>query len=107
MHFIFVAFRLSHPIPFLSDTDLIKKVGPAGDTYLTREHTLRWPRSDEHYLPRLAVRGPTSVWEAEGEKSTYQLARELTEEYADIEPQSLSPERAARLGDIIAQVAGQ
>ncbi len=88
-------------------TDLIKKVGPAGDTYLTREHTLRWLRSDEHYLPRLAVRGPRAVWEAEGEKSTYQLARELTKEYADIEPQSLSPERAARLGDIIAQVAGQ
>ena len=81
--------------------DLIKEVGPGGETYLTNEHTLRWLRSDEYHTPRLAVRGPWATWEIEGAKDTYQLARGLTKEYTQRKPEAFSPERAARLDEIV------
>ena len=101
-----MAKRIAAGIEVNSDTiakDLIQEIGPQGDTYLTADHTLRWLRSSEYLMPRVSVRGPRGVWEAQGGKDTYQLAREKTREYAKLEPRSLSPDRQAKLHEIVEQ----
>ena len=42
--------------------DVMKRIGPRGDSYLTAEHTLRWLRSNEHAPSPLSVRGPRPTW---------------------------------------------
>ncbi|MCK4590843.1 MAG: trimethylamine methyltransferase family protein, partial [Candidatus Latescibacteria bacterium] len=101
-----MAKRIAAGIEVNSDTiakDLIQEIGPQGDTYLTADHTLRWLRSNEYLMPRVSVRGPRGVWEAQGGNDTYQLAREKTKQYARLEPRSLSPARRAKLREIIEQ----
>jgi trimethylamine--corrinoid protein Co-methyltransferase len=82
--------------------DLIKQIGPRGETYLTTEHTLRWLRSGEYIQPRLSVRGNRTVWEAQGAKDTYQLARQRVRRMAAVPAKPLPPERRAKLDEIIA-----
>lgn len=53
--------------------DLIKSIGPRGESYLTAEHTLRWLRSDEYLQPRLSVRGNRSAWESQGTRTRTNL----------------------------------
>lgn len=99
-----MARRITTGIEVNRDTiakDLIRGIGPQGEGYLTAEHTLQRLRSKEYLMPRVSVRGPRGVWEAEGCQDTYQLAREKTREYAKFEPVSLSPNRLERLYEII------
>jgi trimethylamine--corrinoid protein Co-methyltransferase len=56
--------------------DLIREIGPCGTGYITAPHTLERLRSGEYFSPRLAVRTPRALWEAEGNKSTYEHARQ-------------------------------
>lgn len=81
--------------------ELIEEIGPQGDTYLTTDHTLRWLRTSEYLMPRVSVRGSRAAWEAAGAKDTYQLARDKVKEYARNHPAPLSPDRAARLAEIV------
>lgn len=55
--------------------DLIKRVGPQGESYLMQDHTLERLRSDEYFIPDLAVRGPLASWQAAGARDTAALAR--------------------------------
>jgi trimethylamine--corrinoid protein Co-methyltransferase len=99
-----MAKRIAAGIEVNDDTiakDLIKEIGPQGEGYLTADHTLRRLRSNEYLMPRVSVRGPRGVWEAEGGKDTYQLARQKTKDYATLEPKSLSADRRAQLREII------
>jgi trimethylamine--corrinoid protein Co-methyltransferase len=57
--------------------DLIREVGPQGESYLTQEHTVSRLRSDEYLVPDLAVRGPLASWQAAGARDTTAMAREL------------------------------
>jgi trimethylamine--corrinoid protein Co-methyltransferase len=82
--------------------DLIKQIGPRGETYLTLEHTLKRLRSGEYVRPRLAVRGPRVSWENQGAKDTYQLARDLVKQYARRPAPPLPEGIRARLAEIIA-----
>ncbi len=54
--------------------DIIRKVGPGGH-YLAEKHTLdRFRR--EHWLPKISDRRAFDVWEKEGEREIYEVARE-------------------------------
>jgi trimethylamine--corrinoid protein Co-methyltransferase len=81
--------------------DLIKQIGPHGGTYLITDHTMKWLYSDEYIKPRLSVRGAYALWEQNGAKDTYQLAREKIDGYAEFEPPQLPPDMAAKLDEII------
>ncbi len=82
--------------------DLIKQVGPHGESYLTTEHTLRWLRSAEYLPPRLSVRGNRGLWESHGAKDTYQLARERVRKMAQTPAKPLAAPIRAKLDEIIA-----
>jgi trimethylamine--corrinoid protein Co-methyltransferase len=81
--------------------DLIKQIGPQGGTYLITDHTMKWLYSDEYVKPRLSVCGAYALWEQNGAKDTYQLAREKINEYAEFEPPRLPPDMAAKLNEIV------
>lgn len=81
--------------------DVIEGIGPQGESYLTTEHTMRWLRSDEHLMPRLAVRGPLASWEAAGGKDTYQIARDVVKEYASAPADKIDSARKAKLDEIV------
>jgi trimethylamine--corrinoid protein Co-methyltransferase len=71
--------RIAAGIKVKPDTiaaDLIREIGPQGESYLTTEHTLRWLRSPEYHAPQLSVCGPFAAWQAAGARDTYALARE-------------------------------
>jgi trimethylamine:corrinoid methyltransferase-like protein len=59
-------------------------------------------RSEEYVRPRLAVRGPRAVWEAQGAKDTYQLARERVRQYGQHPASPLPESTRATLAEIIA-----
>jgi trimethylamine--corrinoid protein Co-methyltransferase len=70
--------RLASGVEVTKDTiaaDLIKDVGPQGESYLTQEHTLERLRSREYFVPDLAVRGPYASWQAAGSRDTAALAK--------------------------------
>ena len=81
--------------------DLIKQIGPQGGTYLITDHTMKWLYSDEYIKPRLSVRGAYALWEQNGAKDTYQLAREKVGKYAESEPPQLPPDMVAKLDEIV------
>ncbi|MGQ9616564.1 MAG: trimethylamine methyltransferase family protein [Spirochaetota bacterium] len=83
--------------------NLIKEIGPgpAGDRYLTSEHTLRWLRSREYLSPRVSVRGSYALWDAGGRKDTYQLARERVKKLSREPRMFLKAERKERLEEIV------
>jgi trimethylamine--corrinoid protein Co-methyltransferase len=77
--------------------DLIKRIGPHGESYLTQEHTIERLRSPEYVVPDLAVRGPFASWHAAGRRDTTALARERAAKLAMNCPAALDERRAARL----------
>jgi len=81
--------------------DLIKQVGPQGENYLTLDHTLRWLRSDEYVAPRVSFRGARGVWEAQGAKDCYRIAREKVQQYAQFPPPALPAGVRGKLAEII------
>jgi len=96
--------RIAAGVSVSEDTiavDLIKQIGPQGGTYLITDHTMKWLYSDEYVKPRLSVRGAYALWEQNGSKDTYQLAREKIDEYAEFEPPRLPPDMAAKLDEIV------
>ena len=100
-----ISRRIAAGIEVTRDTiaaDLIREIGPRGETYLTAEHTLSRLRSGEYVRPRLAVRGPRAAWEAQGAKNTYQLAREMVKQYPRRPATPLPEGIRARFAEIIA-----
>jgi len=96
--------RLVRGIDVNADTiaaDLIKQIGPQGEGYLTADHTFRYLRSAEHYVPRLAVRGPYASWKAAGARDTYELAKEWAAKLGESAVTPLDPERKAKLEEIV------
>jgi trimethylamine--corrinoid protein Co-methyltransferase len=81
--------------------DLIKQVGPRGETYLTLDHTLRRLRSPEYVTPRVSFRGARAVWEAKGAKDCYRIAQEQVKRYAQCPPPALPAEVRGKLAEII------
>lgn len=101
-----ISRRLTAGIEVNEDTiaaDLIKQIGPQGETYLTAEHTLKYLHSDEYHVPRLAVRGPRASWEAAGAKDTYELAKDLTREFMRKAHTPIDAERKSQLDRIVAE----
>ncbi len=101
--------RISAGINVTEDTiatDVIKQIGPNGESYLTADHTMKWLRSDEYIRPRLSVRGSRTIWQAEGGKDTYALAKEKASELAQTKEGRIDPERAARLAEIVESFEG-
>ena len=98
--------RISTGIEVTEETiaaEIIKQVGPRGESYLTHDHTIERLRGDEYLKARLSVVGPHSAWAAQGSLDTYHLAQQQTRRYADsLRPESLAPERRAKLDEIIA-----
>lgn len=82
--------------------DLIKKIGPQGETYLTADHTLDWLHSDEYHTPRIAVRGPRASWEAAGAKDTYEIAKDMVRGFALKPGSPLEKARKGKLDEIVA-----
>ena len=72
--------------------DLIKEIGPQGDSYLTTDHTLNWLRKGEYVKTQLAVTGSKATWDNQGSKDTYQLARDLVKTYPEKPEKELSTE---------------
>jgi trimethylamine--corrinoid protein Co-methyltransferase len=66
--------------------DLIREVGPRGESYLTQDHTLKRLRSAEYLVPDLAVRGPLASWQAAGAHDTAAMARSLAKKLLEQEP---------------------
>lgn len=96
--------RIAAGIDVTEDTvakDLIKEIGPAGETYMTTDHTMRYLRSEEYLMPRVSVRGPFAAWKAQGGKDTYELAKERAKELGSITSAKLSPDRSAKLNEIV------
>ncbi|UCB45826.1 MAG: trimethylamine methyltransferase family protein [Spirochaetota bacterium] len=98
--------RIAEGIQVSDDTiaaDMITKIGPgpAGDKYLTAEHTLEWLRSDEYLFPRVSVRGAFALWESTGSKDTYQLARDKVKEYKKMKPARIDTVRMEKLSEIV------
>ena len=100
-----MARRIAAGVTVTSETiaaDLIKQIGPRGESYLMAEHTLRWLRSNEYAQPQLSVRGNRAAWEAQGSKDTYQIARDKVRKLAQLPPKPLPRETQSRLDAIIA-----
>ena len=81
--------------------ELIKEIGPQGESYLISDHTMEWLNSDEYYKPIVSVNGPKSSWEASGNKNTCSLANGIAAKY-DCPPQNaLGGESKRKLLEII------
>lgn len=96
--------RLVQGVEVNQDTiaaDLIKQIGPQGEGYLTAEHTFAHLRTGEHYVPRLAVRGPYASWKAAGAKDTYELAKQWARELSAEPSAAIDPDRKAKLSEIL------
>lgn len=87
--------------------DLVKEVGPRGSGYMESMHTMEWLRSQEHFLPKLAVRGPFATWVAQGGKDTYQLARDAVREMRAQPGAPLDAARRAKVENILQQFIGK
>ena len=77
--------------------DLIRRVGPQGESYLLQEHTLAHLRSAEYLIPDLAVRGPLASWQAAGGKDSCAQARDLAQRLWARPVPALDPPRQARV----------
>jgi trimethylamine--corrinoid protein Co-methyltransferase len=75
--------------------------GPAGEHYLTAEHTMRRLRSGEYILPRVSVRGPRTAWENTGSRDTYQLSRDRVAEYRAMPRIGIDNDRKKKLEEIV------
>ena len=100
--------RLAAGIEVTSDSiaaDLIKRIGPRGESYLTQEHTLARLRSGEYFMTDLAVRGPRASWDAAGAKDTYALARDLAAKWGRHAGGKLDQTREAKLRECLTRLA--
>lgn len=79
---------------------LIKQIGFQAE-YLTCEHTLQWIHSAEYLAPRVSVRAPRAVWEAEGALDTYHLAKEKVRSYARYPGAPLDAKRREKMLEIM------
>jgi trimethylamine--corrinoid protein Co-methyltransferase len=98
--------RIAEGIEVTPDTiaaDLIKERGPQGETYLMAEHTLARLRSREYVTPRLAVSGLHTLWEAQGSKDTYALARDKVQEYRSLAAPPFETQRRNAMKEIISR----
>jgi len=82
--------------------DLIREIGPRGTGYLLAPHTLERLRSGEYFVPRLAVRGPRTAWEAAGCKDTYALARQQVRKLGTKRVAALDEKRQRQLNAVLA-----
>ncbi|MBN2210258.1 MAG: trimethylamine methyltransferase family protein [Sedimentisphaerales bacterium] len=83
--------------------DLIKKIGPQGDSYLTTDHTINWLRSGEYVRTQLAVTGSKAAWDKQGSKDTYELARDLVKNYPEKPEKKLSDKSKKVIEEIIGE----
>jgi trimethylamine---corrinoid protein Co-methyltransferase len=81
--------------------DVVKQIGPRGGSYLMAEHTLDRLRTPEHHLPRVAVRGPWTSWQAGGSKDTTELARERVHALAARPEAPIDDARLRALDEIV------
>lgn len=81
--------------------ELIKEIGPQGESYLTTDHTMEWIHSDEYYRPIVSVNGPKSSWEASGNKNTSELAGELAAKHDCLPQNAITENRKGKLLEII------
>lgn len=81
--------------------DLIKEIGPQGKTYLDTDHTLDWLYSDEYVKTSMAVRGPKALWDLQGSKDTYEIAKEKVQKYDSLPLKALPVSVQARFDEII------
>jgi len=98
--------RLAAGIEVTGETiaaDLIRQIGPQGESYLTQEHTLERLRSAEYFIPDLAVRGPFAVWQAAGGGDTAALAGARAAELARNTPAALDSRRAQQVAKELAR----
>lgn len=96
--------RVAQGIEVNPDTlavDLIKEIGPRGTGYLESPHTMHWLRSNEYFLPRLAVRGPFASWKARGGMDTCQLAREAVRALSESAGAALDEERRRHAAAVV------
>ncbi len=101
--------RLVDGISVTQDTiavDLIKQIGPQGEGYLTADHTFNHLRSGEHFVPRLAVRGPYASWKSAGAKDTYELAKDWARKLSADVTTPLDSDRKAKLEEILQSFGG-
>jgi len=84
--------------------DMIKRIGPRGESYLMEEHTLDRLRSQEYFVPDLAVRGPLATWLAAGGKDTSTRARDMASEKCGHDGGILNSARAAKLNEAMARM---
>jgi len=101
-----ISRRIAGGIAMTEDTiarGLIERIGPQGESYLTAEHTIARLRSEEFYIPRLAVRGPRASWESGGSRDTYALAREAARELSNHTDGAIDEIRRAKLDEIVRQ----
>ena len=90
--------RLADGVTVTPDTiaaDLIGAIGPRGESYLTREHTLERLRGEEFLVPELAVRGPLASWVAMGSLDTVGQARARMADLLARPPRRLDAARQA------------
>jgi trimethylamine---corrinoid protein Co-methyltransferase len=82
---------------------LIKEIGPgpAGEKYLTADHTLRWLRTEEFLPPRVSVRSSYAVWQSQGGRDSYALSRERAKKYFESKPVPFDEKRAAKLRELV------
>ncbi len=99
-----LAKRIAAGIRVTKDTiaaDLIKQIGPQGEIYLTTEHTLKWLRKDEYVNTTLSVTGPRAVWEAQGSRDTYQIAKDKVKQYSQPKANPLHRDAKSRIDEIM------
>ena len=105
-----IARRIAAGVRVRPDTiaqDLIQELGPHNPAYLTALHTLEWLHSDEYLTPRVSVRGPRAIWEAQGAKDAYRISRDKVRDYAERPPTAaLDAKRLARVDEILQRLGG-
>ena len=99
-----MALRLYRGIDVRPETiarGVIEEVGPMGENYLTRDHTLRFLGSEEYLTPHITVSGPFAVWKDHGAPDSYELARRAVSHYATLPVPELEESRRRRITEII------
>jgi trimethylamine--corrinoid protein Co-methyltransferase len=101
-----MSLRIAEGVKVDEDTiaqSLIEETGPgpAGERYLTADHTMRYLRSDEYIVPRVSVRGSRTAWQTAGSRDTYQLSRDKVRDYANMPRVGIDTGRKAKLDEIV------
>jgi trimethylamine--corrinoid protein Co-methyltransferase len=100
-----MAYRLLEGLAVNRETiafDAIKSVGPCGN-FLMEEHTLKYVRSGEHWMPKLSNRHGYDQWKANGGKDVVQRATEQARQILEAhQPEPLDSRVRTELDRIIA-----